>query len=705
MVLPPSFAPKEKRKRAQEQREIAKLLKDEQQREFAAARAKEIARKTLEEKAKRKRLTSDDFDEAREHAQRRASEIYAKMKEAEKAKEAARRLAPQTKRSKRKEVALKPSESRTKRNPAESVSEAISKRLRERKETRREKSKPKESQKSTPKPKETTKPKTPSKKERKERLGPKANMRPPEVKGEEIGSKKRLRELVDGDYSSLKKKKDFMKRMSEAEVHQDLLAKYKGQQRLKYGDLAKIAKEQNLDPQTVSNWLTKGMNPRLYTYMEWSTPKSEAMEKVRKLKEANGGVRGPDDVKRRLGNYYLEPEEHASKFAKREELKMLKYYQFLDRLSEGGNFLDIAKEVGLSESGARAYLDGATPRWVGLAGQIPSETPPSDYKWLPLKYDHGGHGGRWSDWIPVPEKITDHKQVMEVLGKLQPLDNDDMTKWRLKFDDLPRELNFMYILGVTVSDSSVPSMSTGAISMGMNLSKKYDWSRDFGDATCYYLGQLGIRAGRVKDAPAASTQIKTKSGMKTIRSDEQYKWMSENSPFLRWMRRTCLGYGDTAKTYQATKSSWILRAPDNYRHAFLQGISDGDGGVSRRSYYFSISTHSDHKMINGLFSSFGIGSYKSKTYVRTDGFGSLKRAAEVKPFRHAKSRSWDLEKTVQMIDSRRSSWKTKPPLSAEIGFMNDLRNEGLSFAKIGEKLFDKYGYTLDPRDIQKILRK
>jgi hypothetical protein len=37
--------------------------------------------------------------------------------------------------------------------------------------------------------------------------------------------------------------------------------------------------------------------------------------------------------------------------------------------------------------------------------------------------------------------------------------------------------------------------------------------------------------------------------------------------------------------------------------------------------------------------------------------------------------------------------------------MEDLRTKGISYAKIGEHLFDKYGYTLDPRDIRRLIKK
>ena len=40
---------------------------------------------------------------------------------------------------------------------------------------------------------------------------------------------------------------------------------------------------------------------------------------------------------------------------------------------------------------------------------------------------------------------------------------------------------------------------------------------------------------------------------------------------------------------------------------------------------------------------------------------------------------------------------------AEIDFMKDLRQKGMSYGAIGERVFDKYGFTLDPRDVQKIV--
>ncbi|UCE10259.1 MAG: hypothetical protein JSW61_15010 [Candidatus Thorarchaeota archaeon] len=41
---------------------------------------------------------------------------------------------------------------------------------------------------------------------------------------------------------------------------------------------------------------------------------------------------------------------------------------------------------------------------------------------------------------------------------------------------------------------------------------------------------------------------------------------------------------------------------------------------------------------------------------------------------------------------------------AEVEFMANLREKGTSYGRIGEELFDTFGYTLDPRDIRKLIQ-
>jgi hypothetical protein len=592
-----------------------------------------------------------------------------------------------------------PRETRKRKPVRESQSETIKKRLKEKRAKKgetRTKSRVEDSKPRTEKSKAGKQPKE----SKKTRLGPKVSMAYPKVRGEQIKTKERLHDLVNGEYSGMKLKEDFSQRLKEAEAHLELMKEYEGKSNLKYGDISRLGKEIGVDPATVSNWTTKGMTPRLYSYMEWATPKSEASAKVREVLDGNNGIRFMKDLQGRLDNYYLGRHERNSHFYGREMKKAQKYFDFMEKYKNGGNHLDIAKEAGLSDSGARDYLNGGKPWLVRLGAQIPAEKPRDGYKWLPKV---GGTNAMRDDWIRVPEKVTSHEQIKEVLKNLQPLENRNMREWAKKYGNMTREEGFMHLLGTYVSDSRVSSSSTSSDALALNLSKKYKWSKDFGEATCYHLGQIGISAHRVADKEPFTSDMKTPRGIRRIRGEAQFEWMSENSPILKWMRESCLGFEDTPKTYQKTDADWLLNAPKDLRAAFLQGLSDGDGGVSTRGYYYTISTHSNHELVRRLLDSFGVETYESRTYVRTSGFDEVKRAAEIPPFRYAKERQEALDKTVKMIDARRRFWRSHPPSEREVKFMSNLRGQGISYGEIGEKLYDKFGYTLDPRDIRKII--
>ena len=99
-----------------------------------------------------------------------------------------------------------------------------------------------------------------------------------------------------------------------------------------------------------------------------------------------------------------------------------------------------------------------------------------------------------------------------------------------------------------------------------------------------------------------------------------------------------------------------------------------------------------------------MGAYRSRTYVRTNGFHSVRKAAEVQPFRHAESRKTSLDEIVRMIDAKKQNIKVNPPSQNEIQFMKNELAEGKSLEAINESIFRKYGYTLDTRTIRRLIK-
>jgi hypothetical protein len=101
----------------------------------------------------------------------------------------------------------------------------------------------------------------------------------PEVHGEKIESVLHLHELIHREYPSLIKRKDFEKRLMEAEKHLKLLERYNEGKKLVHGEIRQLSRELKNHEETIRKWMKEGTTPRLYTYMNWSVPVSEAREK------------------------------------------------------------------------------------------------------------------------------------------------------------------------------------------------------------------------------------------------------------------------------------------------------------------------------------------------------------------------------------------------------------------------------------------
>ena len=533
------------------------------------------------------------------------------------------------------------------------------------------------------------------------RLGAKNDLHYPEVRGECIESAEQLRDLVSKEYATLMRRTDFPKMMEKGVKQIELTTRFSGCDRLPHGLVSETARELRIDPESVRVW-TKGFDSSIFKFMRWATPRNEAEQIVQRIRDSNNGVHSMKDLDKRLDSYLFGTAERNAQFYDKEHFRAQRYFKFLEAYSEGGNTLDIAKEVGISDGQARGYLNGVKPRLVNIAVKIPSESPSSGHMWLPRVV---GRGLLREDWIQVPEKVRDYHQVLDVLSKLRPLDSLQMSEWARKFgNDGSRAESLMHLMGAICSDASVPISSTSSMAFGIGLSKAYPWSHGFGDSCCYHLGLIGVSAYRTSDAQPNVALISTSHGLREIRGKGQYRWESESSPVLRWIRKSCLGYDDSPKTYQKISADWILSSPRHLRIAFLQGLSDGDGCASYKANYFSISTHTNHEFAKALLGSFGLDTYTSKTYVRTRDIESLRNAAAVPPFKYATTRQDDLVKAVKLADATRRHIESNPPSADEIRFMAALRDKGLAFSAIREQLYCKYGYTLDGRTIRRLTR-
>jgi hypothetical protein len=214
-----------------------------------------------------------------------------------------------------------------------------------------------------------------------------------------------------------------------------------------------------------------------------------------------------DNLHAKLDVYYFSENEKGSSFYQREAKLAQDYFTFLEEYKKGGMHRTITKRFDIPESTCIGWLKNRRLRLVKIAAMIPNKVPTPYWKWLPLRAERSGQCHELSDFIEVPETVTSWTQIKMVLDKIPPLESNEMKKWKNKYGDFSRYDCFMHLLGTIVLDSNVPSSSTNKIAFGLCQTKRKDWTWNFGDITCYYLGRIGIYAHQVMDTASGVFEI------------------------------------------------------------------------------------------------------------------------------------------------------------------------------------------------------
>ncbi len=534
------------------------------------------------------------------------------------------------------------------------------------------------------------------------RRGGKTRMRRPELHGQTIESPEHLRAIIEIDYPGIKHMKGFDKLMHEACVHLQILGSLGERQYLEYGEVMRLAKQSGVKPFTLRTWVTKENIPKLYHRLRDGVARSEAMAQIERIREHNNGLITIEEFRKRLRTYYLAYEEQTSTFYKRELALAERYFRFLTLYTEGGSFADIARQAGSPVSSVRGWLDGHQPRLVRVASLIPKEPPLLGHKWLPFKFIDGRYP---TNFIEVPNKIQSHEEILSVLKQLKPTENEYMRYLNARYGRRSVEEEFMYTLGAYISDGSSFNRTTLARSIGIRLSKTYPWSFDFGEGLCQALGACGIYAHRVGDTPPKTTYMRTEKGVRIINQAGKYNWASENSPLARWIHRSCLGYNDTVpKQEQPVSANWIFRAPFHMRRAVLQGLGDGDGSASVQGNYVCISSKHNKQFIQRLLQTFGVKTRLTEKDVWTTGMVEAKKAAQIPPFRYAKTRLEASDRMVRRIDARRRV-RDDPLKPEESKFILSMKRKGMTVWETNERFFDEFGTAIHKSVIERLYRK
>jgi hypothetical protein len=259
---------------------------------------------------------------------------------------------------------------------------------------------------------------------------------------------------------------------------------------------------------------------------------------------------------------------------------------------------------------------------------------------------------------------------------------------------MPKHFAFMYILGVIVSDGwfSSPGVYTSA-RVNLKASKTYHWSKDFGKGFCYALAKVGISSMRDKDG------VTRHENGKTV---EFRSWRSIQTPFLIWMKDSLLGLrSSTPKSQIPIQADWILRMPHDWRVAFLQGVSDGDGWASITEANAGISSMVNRDFLIRLLTSLGVAASRSTTNVLITKKDAVRRVARLPMFRHAAGRQERLTQIMIILDSVRRRRISEEELKTIMA----LHKQRFSSGQITKKLLSKFGIFRRSGTIRSVIKR
>ncbi|MHA2023530.1 MAG: hypothetical protein ACTSWQ_07700, partial [Candidatus Thorarchaeota archaeon] len=474
----------------------------------------------------------------------------------------------------------------------------------------------------------------------------KIKMLAPKIHGPKFKSYDEFKAKVHQDYPGLAKNPQFKQWMKDARDYWKIWEIKQQNPTIIPEGLRQKAREMGVKRTKADGVIHQEKIPTIYVNIEKAMTKQEGLERVRALKESLNGASSFDEMRRKLGTFYLSSELKQLPGDEMHEKYSKLFYKMIDALSDGGLHTDIAREAGIRGRNVGSWINGDLPRHPRIASEIPNEPPKDGHKWLPLRLE----GKSFTDWIQVPEKIERYEDVKGVLDQLQSLENKQMNDWETRFGKLSKDEAFGYSLGAICSDGGFYRHSM-IERFNISLGKKYDWSEAFGEGVCHSLGKLGIASNRISDSSSDYVWENEE------RTSECMIWISENSPLLNWMKRSVLGFALNGSRSKID-ADWLKSSPDVVRRSYIQGVADGDGWVS--SMRTGISSNSESKIYSEILETLGIVSSASAQRVVIMRRDDIQRAAELPLFRYAYGRQDKLDTLSKMYES-----------SPKAGFMSD----------------------------------
>ncbi len=272
--------------------------------------------------------------------------------------------------------------------------------------------------------------------------------------------------------------------------------------------------------------------------------------------------------------------------------------------SQGRSFNDIGAELSIDPGKACALVSGKNLRPYLAQAYLNRKMLPelrSGWKWTlqttPKPTDP------YPTAYKVPTAINDYTDVTEFLGQFPPLPE---TYENLAFFGLPKDWAsqhipdlFGFLLGFLVGDA------------GKYYSEYETRARHYGkSAVTTNMADIESNHRLLRYVQMALDCVGIRSHQ--ISGNGVLRWNSEASNLVTWMLKVCLGLKAGERTSRnPIRMPWLTSCPREVVAAFLQGVAESDGYVSKKRNIAEIASVPNSEYIKSLLEKLGS---KSKTY-------------------------------------------------------------------------------------------
>jgi hypothetical protein len=353
--------------------------------------------------------------------------------------------------------------------------------------------------------------------------------------------------------------------------------------------ILRIARQEGVDPGTVSSWLRKvGLETIQGKHFVEHLPLKYTPEFIELV------LQGPEEIQR-----FLSDKVWGIVFSENGIIQLKKFCKFVFLYQQGNGINEIAKALESGRSTVADWRDATDqPYLIKCLVAVLGKVIASGCKLAPSVIDSGGNAPK--EWFEAPVEITGYQDILRVVERLAPVESaysraNGFGIPAQSYDQARPEL-FAYLLGILLGDagkSGGEQMRFTSMSLDLQLSKKEPSNERLGEFVCLCANSVGVEMKRAMDkSPTGATA-------RAERPTPAFRWMSSRSPIIAWMVRVCLGLNEGELTsVNQVRMGWILSTPSGFRKRFIQGVADSDG--TARRYTVEIASMPNSEFITKL---------------------------------------------------------------------------------------------------------